>query len=566
MLDESSYLPYIAGKLPQGPWLVISPHPDDETFGLGGALLLAAEQGIATDVLFLTSGDLGGAEGIAAIRENEALEATRLLGIRDVSFWRLPDRSLGGYASTIDRLAEAIASTQPCCVFFPSPVEPHPDHRAASVIAWEALRKIGFAAEPWSYEISVQGPVNHLVDISRVAARKREIMGIYASQMAQNNYLDHIMGLNQARAWSLPVGVSQAEAFYAWPKMNKPLNAVLLEMLSHTLGVDALPDIMTKVSVIIRTKNRPKSLREAVVSVASQTYRDIELIVVNDGGEDVEAIVSDYAIGSIQRVIYQSCPTQVGRAAAANAGLEKAQGDWVMFLDDDNSISPSHIATLLARAQQKPFPRVVYSGVRGIDAQGQELKIWNAPFSAARFLRGNFLPIHAVLFQRSLLGTDVRFDPSFDIYEDWDFWSQLARKTTFVSTNEITAIYYLCGESGTQEDTQKWANARLQYYAKWIPLLTPRELNDFLVEANNQEAKVIQMEAEYAALAQRYQSLEKALEDKEAECAALAQHSQALELNNKDLSAARQALLASTSWQITKPLRGVVRAFRWLDT
>ncbi|MFZ4699807.1 MAG: PIG-L deacetylase family protein, partial [Candidatus Methylumidiphilus sp.] len=155
MLDESSYLPFTPAKLPPSPWLVISPHPDDETFGLGGTLLLATEQGIAIDVLFLTSGDKGGAGDIAAIREREALEATRLLGVRDVSFWHLPDRLLSPCQSVIGRLAEMILATKPACIFFPSPVEPHPDHRASSVIAWEALRKTGFTAEPWSYEISV---------------------------------------------------------------------------------------------------------------------------------------------------------------------------------------------------------------------------------------------------------------------------------------------------------------------------------------------------------------------------------------------------------------------------
>ena len=608
MLDESSYLPFVAGKLPQGPWLIVSPHPDDETFGMGGALLLAAEQGIATDVLFLTSGELGGAEGIAAIRETEALEVARLLGVGNVSFWRLPDRSLLAYASVIDRLAEAIALTKPGCLFFPSPAEPHPDHRAASVIAWEALRKTEFTAEPWSYEISVQGPVNKLLDISSVAQRKREMMHVYASQMTENNYVERIMGLNQARAWSLPMDVSHAEAFYAWPKMNKPLNAILLEMHGHTLGTDALPDAMPKVSVIMRTKNRPKSLREALVSVASQTHRDIELVVVNDGGEDVEAIVSAYATGSIKHLVYHAWSSGMGRPAAANAGLEQAQGDWVMFLDDDDSISPSHIATLLAKAQQRPFPRIVYSGVRGLDAQGREIHLWNLPYTATRLLRGNFLPIHAVLFQRSLLGSDVRFDPNFEIYEDWDFWSQLARKTAFVGTNEITATYHLCGDSGTWDDQHRQANGRLQYYAKWLPLLAPDELNDALMDANDQEvkarrlegninqleakinqqegninqleakinqqegninqleAKINQQEADYSALAQCHQASENAKDAKikrlEADCAELAERNLALDLHNQDLSATRQALLASTSWRLTHPLRRLIQALR----
>jgi LmbE family N-acetylglucosaminyl deacetylase len=228
MLDELSYLPAVAGSLPAGPWLVISPHPDDETFGLGGALLLAAGQGAEADVLILTSGEQGG--GNAEMREQEAREAAARLRVRNVWFWRLPDRSLQADPATVERLAELIAATRPGCVFFPSPVEPHPDHRAASAIAWEALRKTGFPAEPWSYEVSVQGPANRLIDITRVVAQKREIMDVYASQAAQNHYTARILGLNQARAWSLPLDASHAEAFCVWPRQDKPLNALLLEM------------------------------------------------------------------------------------------------------------------------------------------------------------------------------------------------------------------------------------------------------------------------------------------------------------------------------------------------
>ena len=60
MLMEHELLPYTASELPEGPWLVFAPHADDETFGMGGSLLLAAEQNIETHVVFVTDGALGG--------------------------------------------------------------------------------------------------------------------------------------------------------------------------------------------------------------------------------------------------------------------------------------------------------------------------------------------------------------------------------------------------------------------------------------------------------------------------------------------------------------------------
>ena len=243
MLDESAYLPFAAADLPTGPWLVVAPHPDDETLGMGGALLLAAGQGIPVDVVFLTSGDKGGGEGIAPLREREARAAAKLLGLREVSFWRLPDRGVAADRPTLARLAQFIALARPASVFFPSPVEPHPDHRAAAVIAWEALRGGGFPAAAWSYEISVQGPANRLLDISAVAGRKRGAIAAYASQTAQLPIAERVLGLNQSRSWSLPPGVGHAEAFFAWPAEDKPLNDLLSDLQAVKLGGEALPRV-----------------------------------------------------------------------------------------------------------------------------------------------------------------------------------------------------------------------------------------------------------------------------------------------------------------------------------
>ncbi|MCK5871333.1 MAG: PIG-L family deacetylase, partial [Methylococcales bacterium] len=154
---ESTYLPSSPSPLADGSWLVLAPHPDDETFGMGGTLLLAQKAHIKVDVLFLTDGSASDAihSDLVKIREQEAIKACKKLGINEVIFWREIDRKLMPSTHLIQKLSAFITERNYASVFFPSPQEPHPDHRITAVLAWESLRNIQFSASPISYDISV---------------------------------------------------------------------------------------------------------------------------------------------------------------------------------------------------------------------------------------------------------------------------------------------------------------------------------------------------------------------------------------------------------------------------
>lgn len=241
-LSEPDYLPQHTADLPDGPWLVLAPHPDDETFGMGGCIGRALAQGGRVDVVVLTDGALGGAGGDALVRrrEQEVLAALQALGGASVSFWREPDRGLAPAVQLVERLAARIVKGGYAAVFFPAPTEPHPDHRATTILAWEALRRCGFCAIPVSYEISTQGPVNRLVDISDSVERKIGAMAAYESQAAERPYARRVLALNQTRTWSLADKVEYAEGFFVFDADDRPFEAVLESVFRHWLrGVSA---------------------------------------------------------------------------------------------------------------------------------------------------------------------------------------------------------------------------------------------------------------------------------------------------------------------------------------
>ena len=108
-----------------------------------------------------------------------------------------------------------------------------------------------------------------------------------------------------------------------------------------------------KVSVIVPTFDRVAVLREAVESVLAQTHRDLEVVVVDDGSTDATPeLVAAFAAGDA-RVRYER-QANAGAAAARNTGLAAASGDFVAFLDSDDSWVPWHLSLMLAGLERYP--------------------------------------------------------------------------------------------------------------------------------------------------------------------------------------------------------------------
>ena len=133
------------------------------------------------------------------------------------------------------------------------------------------------------------------------------------------------------------------------------------------------------VSVIVPTFNRPAMLRDALASIAAQTYAPIEIIVVNDAGVDVEGVVSQ--MKSIRGVVYLKHANNRGLPAARNTGLKAASGDYIAYLDDDDVYYPDHIHTLVSFILASDY-KVAYTDAY----QADQCKLGN-------FLR-NFFTIH----------------------------------------------------------------------------------------------------------------------------------------------------------------------------
>lgn len=215
-----------------------------------------------------------------------------------------------------------------------------------------------------------------------------------------------------------------------------------------------LPNDRPLVSVITRSySGRGRFLRQAMLSVAHQTWPNIEHVIVEDGRETLRPVVNEVAKLTGSPVRYLSIE-KAGRSATGNAGLDAALGRWCIFLDDDDLLFADHVETLVKALQESPGAVAAYSPALEVvtkypaceDELYHEMEILapvslRQPFSSALLRNHNFMAIQSVLFERSLFIERGGFELDMDALEDWLLWNLYACHNTFVYVPKATSLF-----------------------------------------------------------------------------------------------------------------------------
>lgn len=562
---EAGLAPYSAcRRIAAKSVLVLAPHADDEVLGCGGAILRHVDDGVPVRVVVVTDGAFGlaGANRVrqAALRRSESEAAAELLGYGTPTFWDLPDQGVICGERLVRAVAEAIADAD--LVYAPSPFEIHPDHRALSLAAAEALRgragvRLAF------YEVGAALRPNVLLDISDLAERKQAAVACFRSQLAVQSYDRHAQALNAYRTYTAGPTVSAAEAFWvveASDVDDGPLALYRAECEVQRAAARRLIEPATPlVSVIVRTMGRP-SLKEALETVAAQTYPNLEVVLVHARGAACRAAPACRAL-TIRNVIPA---TPLGRGAAANAGLEAAGGELLMFLDEDDLMMPEHVAGLVETLGSADGALAAHAGVQVVTEAGV-VDTYDAPVERAALRVANRLPINAVLFHRSLVDEGRRFDEALELYEDWDFWLQISERTVFARRPGVSALYRVhlgtSGLFGPDADALA-ARWRGRVLGKWAARWSPEEtagLTDRLHASERARA------AAEATVCELRRLLEQAWADVRAREEMVAARDGALSaavLQAQDLQRTVGAIRRSLSWRATAPVRWVIDSAR----
>lgn len=216
------------------------------------------------------------------------------------------------------------------------------------------------------------------------------------------------------------------------------------------------------VAVIIPCYNREKFIRETVDSALSQTYRNIETIVVDDGSTDGTREILD-SYGDRIRVLEHPGGVNRGQSAAINLGLRSSKSEYVAILDSDDVWVPHKIARQVGFLMKNPDVGLVYSNGYAIDAGGSRLyELYPAGHKEEGnpgrvLLECQFACPSSYLVRRSALDAVGEFDETMRSAQDHDMAIRLAEVTKVAYIDERLWYYR------RHADTQSYRHARRRW-------------------------------------------------------------------------------------------------------
>ncbi|ATE60921.1 glycosyltransferase family 2 protein [Thauera sinica] len=209
-----------------------------------------------------------------------------------------------------------------------------------------------------------------------------------------------------------------------------------------------------RISIVMPCYNAAHHLPRSIGSVLAQSAGDWELIAVDDGSRDGTLACLRSLDEPRIRVISQ---TNQGVSAARNAGLSHCRGEFIAFLDADDTWAPDFLRTLLGALENTPDAVLAYCGWQNLGLSGLRGNPfvppdYEAPRKTISLLESCRWPIHACLTRRTAIEAAGRFDPRLRIGEDYLLWMEVAAQGRILRVPEVLAYYHHHGGPQATQD------------------------------------------------------------------------------------------------------------------
>jgi glycosyltransferase involved in cell wall biosynthesis len=229
-----------------------------------------------------------------------------------------------------------------------------------------------------------------------------------------------------------------------------------------TLGFES-----AKISVIIPNYNYAAYISEAIRSVLSQTYSNIEIIVVNNGSEDNSLEI----LSRFENEIILINQSNKGQSGARNSGIEKSTGDLIAFLDADDIWEPTKLEKQILLINEGT--QLVYCGIASFESESGSTLSMDMPVykgsCALDFLENPGVAVvvggeSTVLITRELIHRVGMFDSRLGISAGWDFYRRCSLQTNFDFVPESLTKYRIHGKNMSLVSSERIVDIRDSFY------------------------------------------------------------------------------------------------------
>ena len=193
------------------------------------------------------------------------------------------------------------------------------------------------------------------------------------------------------------------------------------------------------VSVIIPFYNRTSLLLKAIRSVIEQTYKNYEIIIINDGSAENDTLIREY-IEHRKHIVYIKYLVNHGPSYARNIGIEKSNGEYIAFLDSDDTWDKEKLSRQIKIMVEKNLEFTHTSYYRIYDEnKKQVIRSGNNNYIYPIILYSCRIATPTVVIKKDLLGK-TKFNERYACGEDWLLWINLSRKTRLHGIDEVLAF------------------------------------------------------------------------------------------------------------------------------
>jgi glycosyltransferase involved in cell wall biosynthesis len=191
------------------------------------------------------------------------------------------------------------------------------------------------------------------------------------------------------------------------------------------------------VSIIVPLYNGAGTIAETLESLRSQTYQNLEVIVIDDGSTDQSAEIAQ-RFSNVFRYVYQP---NAGQSCTLNSGWSMAKGRYLSYLSADDILYPNAVETLIKNLEENPSISVIYPDYNLIDINSRVMRRINAPDFNPRDLVEKIIvqPGPAAFFRREVFEATKGWRHDLKIAADFDFWLRAQARGSFARYPHVLA-------------------------------------------------------------------------------------------------------------------------------